>query len=167
MSPRRAIIGLTSVCLVLSGCETLKEQMTKDGATPGGAPAGASTTQPTRAAGLDPGWELAPSATYTATQSAGEVTIRATGEHPSAGYDTKLVQSMLRIWPPQWMLAVKKPDGAAAAVMTPFDATGSFKAKDPVETVSVRDARGLQKVPVEQAKPATQPATDPSSPKAP
>src|SRR5687767_4209386 len=117
MSPRRAIIGMTSLCLVFGGCESLKEQMTKDDATPAGAPAGGSTTQPTRAAGLEPGWELAPSATYAATQSGDVVTIRATGEHPSAGYETKLVQSMLRIWPPQWMLAVKKPDGAAATVM--------------------------------------------------
>jgi|SRR5687768_9795627 hypothetical protein len=145
---------LRLVCLatILSvvGCQTLKDKLTDDGANPAGATTVPAATQP-RVAGLDQGWELATNATYSATQSAGEVTIAARGENSSAGYETKLVQSPLRIWPPQYLLAVKKPDGPAAEVMTPFEVTASFKADDPVETVSVRDASGLQKVMVEKS----------------
>jgi len=152
-------VALALLAALLVGCQSLEEQMTKDDATPAGSKTGTSSTQPGRVMGLEPGWELAPSAKYAATQSNEEVTIRATGEHPSAGYETKLVQSPLRIWPPQWMLGIKKPDGPAATVMTPFEATASFKAKEPVQTVSVRDGEGLHKVSVTQVGSTTNPTT--------
>jgi hypothetical protein len=148
--------------LLMTGCQSLKEQLSRSGAEPSGS-GGAGSTHPAGVSHLDPGWELAPSATYSATQVAGEVTIVARGENPSAGYETKLVQSPLRIWPPQHLLAVKPPDGPAATVMTPFEVTTSVKADDPIESVSVRDARGLQKVAVKREKPpATGPFTAPS-----
>jgi hypothetical protein len=107
---------------------------------------------PRRILGLDEGWELAPAgATYMATQSKGEVTVKATGEHRTGGYETKLVMSPLRIYPPQWMLAVKKPDGPAAQVITPFEAAASFKAGEPVKAIHVSDAGGKHEVIVQQA----------------
>ena len=102
--------------------------------------------------GIPAGWELVPKATYSATQKSGEVTIKATGENPTAGCQTKLYQSPLRIWPPQWMLARKRPDGVAAQVITPFDVSASFKSTDPVKSVKVRDAAGDHDVTVEQAQ---------------
>jgi hypothetical protein len=101
--------------------------------------------------GLDPGWVLANGAEYTASQSPNEeVTIRATGTHPSAGYEAKFVVSPLRIYPPQWMLAVKRPEGSLAQVMTPFDVTTSFKASNQIATIRVTDASGGHNVHVEQ-----------------
>lgn len=103
-------------------------------------------------AGLDPGWELAPRASYTASQTPGEVIIKAIGQCPTAGYEVKLVESMLRIWPPQYMLAHKKPDGIVAQVLTPFEVTASFKATDPIGAVIVTDADGRNEVKVDQAR---------------
>lgn len=106
-----------------------------------------------RIVGLDEGWELAAEgATYTASQTPADVIIKAAGEHPTGGYETKLVMSPLRIYPPQWMLAVKKPSGATAQVISPFEATATFKAKDVIQSVQVRDAGGKHTIAVEQAR---------------
>jgi hypothetical protein len=102
--------------------------------------------------GLPAGWELAPRANYTARQSPGQVTIRANGENPTGGYEVKLFESPLRIWPPQWMLAHKKPDGPATQAITPFEATASFKSDRKVATVVVNDAGGRRLVNVAQAQ---------------
>jgi hypothetical protein len=149
MSPRFSLVTLFLLMFLFSGCSKLKEKLTEKDPNAAGPTTGPAATQ--RVVGLQPGWELGTAAKYSATQSTGEVTITARGENPSAGYETKLVTSPLRIWPPQQMLAVKKPDGPAAAVMTPFEVKASFKADDPVETVSVRDASGLHKVTVEKS----------------
>ena len=104
-----------------------------------------------RILGLDPGWVLAQAAEYTASQSPNEeVTLRAAGTHPTAGYETKLVVSPLRIYPPQWMLAVKRPEGPVAQVLTPFDVTVSFKASNQIAKLRVTDASGQHDVHVEQ-----------------
>jgi hypothetical protein len=111
-----------------------------------------TTTAPTTRAvfGMPAGWELAPSATYTARQSAGTVTIKATGQHNTGGYQMKLVESPLRIYPPQWMLAQKAPDGIVTQAITPFDVSASFKADEPVKSLRVSDAAGQHDVNVEQ-----------------
>jgi hypothetical protein len=105
---------------------------------------------PPRVAGLEPGWELAPRAEYTATQSKGEVTIKATGQHPSSNYAVKLVPSMLRIWPPQYMLARHKTSDMGAQVLTPFSVMTSFKSDDPVTQVRVSAGAGEHDVKVQQ-----------------
>ena len=102
--------------------------------------------------GLPAGWEIAPRATYTARQSAGRVTITAKGENPTGGYEVKLFESPLRIWPPQWILAHKKPDGPATQAITPFEASASFRADEKVAAVVVSDASGKQTVKVEQTQ---------------
>jgi hypothetical protein len=120
------------------------------------ATASASTTAPAtgpaQVFGLGPGWELAPSAQYTASQTPGEVIIKASGSNPTAGYEMKLVQSPLRIWPPQWMLAQKKPSGIVAQVIRPFEVSASFKSTDPVKTIVIGDASGRHEVNVDQAR---------------
>lgn len=122
----------------------------------GGRPTTSTTTRPTDvpatpgAAGLPAGWEIAPTGTYTAKQERGEVTLTAKGENPTAGYETKLMQSMLRIWPPQYVLIRKKPGGMAGQVVTPFEVSASFKAGEPVKQVVVRDGMGRHEVAVGQ-----------------
>jgi hypothetical protein len=95
------------------------------------------------------GWELVPTAALSARQVAGEVVITAKGENPSAGYETKLMQSVLRIWPPQYSLIRKRPAGMSAQVITPFEVTARFKAAEPVPVVIVRDGAGRHEVRVE------------------
>jgi hypothetical protein len=102
--------------------------------------------------GLPAGWVLASKATYAASQTPGEVIIRATGENPTGGYEVKLYQSPLRIWPPQYMLAHKKPDGIVTQAFTPFEVTASFKAGEPIKQVVVSDASGKHTVTVDQAR---------------
>ena len=108
------------------------------------------STQPVL--GLPAGWEIAPRADYTARQAAGQVTITARGENPTGGYAVKLVQSPLRIWPPQWILAHKKPDGPVTQAITPFETSASFKSDKKVATVVVNDASGRRIVNVAQAQ---------------
>src|SRR5687768_17300136 len=71
--------------------------------------------------GVPDGWELVKKAEYTASQAPADVTIVARGEHTTGGFETKLVQSPLRIWPPQYLLVCKKPDGPATQVISPFE----------------------------------------------
>ena len=87
---------------------------------------------------------------YSAEQADGQVTIRATGETPSSGYDVKLEQSMIDVFPPEFVLTWTPPDGLAADMMTPFDVTARFPAEEPVEAVVVRDAEGDHTVMVEE-----------------
>ena len=110
----------------------------------------AETSNAQATAGLPAGWEIAPRANYTARQAAGQVTITAEGESPTTGYQVKLIQSPLRIWPPQWILAHKKPDGMAGQAITPFKETASFKADRKVATIVVNDASGRRIVSVAQ-----------------
>ena len=139
-----ALVALTLVALF--GCKessrTSKEQPMSSSA------AAASSKIP----GFGPDWELVPHANYTASQTPGEVIIKATGENPTAGYETLLVDSMLRIWPPEFRLARKKPEGMAAQVITPFEVVASFKATDPIPQVVVHDAAGRHEIKVDQAR---------------
>ena len=112
----------------------------------------AAASQPSRILGVEAGWELVPKASYTASQTPGEVIIVARGVHPTGGYQTKLVQSPLRIWPPQYLLVMKKPDGPATQALTKFDVNASFKATDVIKAVVVTDGAGKHEVPVDQAR---------------
>ena len=109
-------------------------------------------TQMHAAADVEKGWELVPTATLTASQTPGEVIVKANGEAPTAGYQVKLVQDPKEIFPPQFSLQWKKPDGPAAQVVTPFEVTATFKAGDVVKTVTVTDGRGAHAVKVDQAR---------------
>ena len=102
--------------------------------------------------GLPAGWEVAPRAVYTARQAAGQVTVTAKGENPTGGFEVKLFESPLKIWPPQWILAHKKPTGPVTQAITKFEATASFKSDRKVATVIVNDAGGRRTVSVAQAQ---------------
>lgn len=102
--------------------------------------------------GVPEGWQLVPKATYTASQTPDEVIIKATGENNTGGYQTKLVMSPLRIFPPQWLLVRKPPEGPAIQVISPFEVTASFKAKDKIDRVVVTDGAGKHEVKVDQAR---------------
>jgi hypothetical protein len=105
-------------------------------------------SQPT-ASGLPSGWELAPQGTYTARQGRDDVTIVARGENPTAGYQVQLVQRPVKGYPPQYMLARKKPDGIVAQVIKPFEVTASFKATSAVKKVVVTDGAGEHEINVD------------------
>jgi hypothetical protein len=109
-------------------------------------------TKVTRPAAED-GWELVPKGTiFTASQTPGDVIVKANGEAPTAGYQVKLVQSPREIFPPEFSLQWKKPEGMVAQVVTPFEVSASFKAGAVVETVTVTDAAGPHTVNVDQAR---------------
>jgi hypothetical protein len=144
------LIGLAFIAaavVLATGCKCGEKSNENESAR---AMSPAATTQGQRVAGLEKGWELAPEATYMARQKSGTVTLTATGKNPTAGFETKLVQSMLRIWPPQYMLAQKKPEGMVAQVITPYEKSASFQASEPVGTVIVTDAGGRREVAVVQ-----------------
>ena len=149
------MMRITTLLLVaLAGCHasTQPEATTMEAKDPTTAPK-TTTAAGSMVFGLGPGFELAPQATYSVTQKAGEVTIKATGESPTPGYEVKLVQSPLRIWPPQWYLARKRPEGTVLQVITPFEVTASFKSDDSIKSVRVSDAAGRHDINVEQAAP--------------
>ena len=131
-----AVAGVGLICL--AACGGPEEMVARS-----------ASTQPGRVVGLEPGWELAARGEYSAQQVGRVVTITAKGENPTAGYEVKLVQSPLRIWPPQWMLARKRPEWMVAQVITPFEVTASFESDERVRAVKVADAAGRQEVPVE------------------
>ncbi len=95
------------------------------------------------------GWEMT-SGRYQAFQSGGVVRIVATGSSPSAGYEVRLVMRPVRIYPPQFALYSKAPEGMAAQVITPFEICTQFNAGEPVAEVTVFDADGRHQVEVVQ-----------------
>jgi hypothetical protein len=58
----------------------------------------------------------------------------------------------VRIYPPQFILGQHRTGEVAAQVVTPVEATTSFRTKDPVHAVTVTDAAGRHEVPVVQAR---------------
>jgi hypothetical protein len=165
----RRVAAVAVVVVLLSGCagsgDRAAEEPSRSGAgasdtgagetrSAGRAATTSATTRPTDVAaapGAPAGWEVVPTGTYAAKQARGEVVITATGENPTAGFETKLMQSMLRIWPPQYVLVRRKAAGAQVAqVVTPFEVSASFRAAEPVNTVVVRDGMGRHEVKVEQ-----------------
>jgi hypothetical protein len=171
--PRITWPFVTVIAIVCLGCQRDRagnttasarttETTTVDHSDDGGAVTERTTETPAgpaaergggQAFGLPVGWQLAPGgATYSASQTPGEVIVKATGENPSAGYETKLFPSPLRIYPPQFLLGRRPPGGPSAQVITPFEATTSFRAKDPVRAVTVSDVAGRHEVTVDQAR---------------
>lgn len=86
---------------------------------------------------------------YRAKWAGKKVVLTASGTHRTGGYTVSFEESMLRIFPPQFSLVHKKPDGIVTQAITPFKAETSFAATEKPQSVVVHDARGKQTVPVE------------------
>lgn len=88
--------------------------------------------------------------TYRANQVPGAVIIIAEGKHGSPGYDVFFEQSAIDIFPPQFILKHRKPDGIVIQLETPFYAVTLFKVTGKIEEVIVHDAQGQHKIIVDQ-----------------
>ena len=159
-----SIIGIGGVVMAVGGCakdapdppapRPLSPSASSDAPPQQDATAGSAQpmekTVPAEIAAMGEGWHWAPEAAYAARQTRGEVTLVATGESPTGGYKVTLVAAHVRIWPPQFLLARRAPDGPATQAITPFDSTARFSATERIATVRVRDGAGVHDVPVEQ-----------------
>jgi hypothetical protein len=85
---------------------------------------------------------------YTAAWQQGVVKLTASGSHPTAGYRVFFEQSMLMIYPPEFILKHQRPTGMAAQVITPFTVQTSFKSEEKPQAITVHDAKGRNRVPV-------------------
>lgn len=83
---------------------------------------------------------------YSAAWEKGKVTITAAGSHPTAGYRIFFEQSMLMIYPPEFILKHQRPEGMAATVITPFSVHASFKADEKPQAITIHDAKGRNRV---------------------
>jgi len=86
---------------------------------------------------------------YLAKWENGKVTLTAAGSHRTAGYKVFFEQSMLMIYPPEFILKHKAPAELAATVITPFKIQTSFKADERPQAITVHDAKGRNRVPVQ------------------
>ena len=86
---------------------------------------------------------------YSAKWAEGKVTLTASGKHNTGGYQVSLKQSPAEVFPPQFTLVHKRPDGIVTQAITPFTVTATFAAAEKPKTVMVTDARGRHSVAVE------------------
>ena len=88
------VLGMSVGCACCKDAKSDAPDSADKGAKMDGQP-----KAPPRVLGLDEGWELGPGGTrYSASQTPGEVILKATGQHLTGGYETKLVMSPLRIY---------------------------------------------------------------------
>lgn len=78
------------------------------------------------------------------------VTIFAFGTHPTTGYRVFFSQLPYPVFPPQFELLHVRPAQMTLPVVTPFVKSTSFDAHSTIREVTVHDAGGEQRVPVEQ-----------------
>lgn len=90
-------------------------------------------------------------AVYTAVQRAGLITIRAHGQHGTPGHRVRFERLRGDVYPPEFRLVHLAPAGRPAAKPTPFEVDLSFPAATRVAYVHVTDAKGRQRIPVQQA----------------
>ena len=86
---------------------------------------------------------------YSAKWADAKVTLTATGQHRTGGFQVSFRQSPIEIFPPQFSLVHKRPTGIVTQAITPFVATTSFPAAEKPKAITVTDARGRQTVAVE------------------
>ena len=96
--------------------------------------------------------QLCEEAQYRAEQRAGEVTIQAAGAVRTSGYKVYFSELPIAVFPPEFALHCDRPSSFVLMVITPFEAEIAFKAGEPVEQVTVHDARGKHQVPVTQVE---------------
>ena len=91
-------------------------------------------------------------ADYVGLQIAGQVVIAAIGTHPTAGYEVRLRDTPIAVFPPEFNLVHTAPSGPSAQVETGFLVFTSFPSSDPVKMVRVHDAEGPHEVGVVQTE---------------
>lgn len=89
-------------------------------------------------------------ASYRAEQARDAVIIFAFGWHPTPGYTDFFEQSMIDIFPPEFIFHSVPPGWMVPQVLTPFSIWVMFGASEPVKTVTVHDADGAHEIEVEQ-----------------
>lgn len=87
---------------------------------------------------------------YRANQVPGGVIIIAEGTHGTPGYDVFFEQSPIDIFPPEFILKHRKPDGIVIQLETPFTAVTSFETTEKIEEIAVHDAQGRHRIKVDQ-----------------
>ena len=85
-------------------------------------------------------------------QCNGNILICAEGDLPSPGFDVKIEQSPLRIFPPQFNLIRCRRSGVFPQVITPYRICRSFPLGDRVPEITVHHAEGSDQVAVEPCK---------------
>lgn len=89
-------------------------------------------------------------ASYRAEQARDAVIIFAFGWHPTPGYTDFFEQSMIEIFPPEFIFHSIPPGWMVPQVLTPFSIWVMFGATEPIKTVTVHDADGAHEIDVEQ-----------------
>lgn len=87
---------------------------------------------------------------YRAFQVLDDIFIVASGVHPTSGFDVTLEASPLDIFPPQFVLWHTPPRTPTLDVLTPFAVSARFESGKSINVVTVVDAYGKNRVPVEQ-----------------
>lgn len=86
---------------------------------------------------------------YMAKQYGEIVFVIAFGKHQSAGYEVRLRDTPIAVFPPEFELVHTPPSGTSAQVETEFVAYNFFPAKDKIAEVFVHDTGGKQKIDVQ------------------
>jgi hypothetical protein len=89
---------------------------------------------------------------YTAVQREGSVSVLATGNTPTPRYRVWFEPRPTDVFPPQYDLMWVRPDGPVPPVLAPYRISTSFKAPQPVRTITVFDADGPHEIPVENVE---------------
>ena len=89
-------------------------------------------------------------ASYRAEQAQDAVVIFAFGWHPTPGYTDFFEQSMIEVFPPEFIFHSVPPGWIVPQVLTPFSIWVMFGASEPIKTVTVHDADGSHEIDVEQ-----------------
>jgi hypothetical protein len=113
------------------------------------APAvGGGTTVPPP---MEPAARLS-TAAYTAVRRDNQVTLRALGEHPTAGYRVAFERVPGNAEPPEFRLVEQPPVGNPKRERTTFDVQVTFESSRPPRYVRVTDVKGRHRVPVQLAR---------------
>jgi hypothetical protein len=91
-------------------------------------------------------------AQYTAIQKGSEITLRARGEHPDAGYVVYFERPDPSANPPTFRLLHEAPDTRQNSGPTAFERRTRFEAASRVAFVIVQDRNGSHRVPVQRAR---------------
>ena len=96
--------------------------------------------------------ELAERSSIRIRQCDGNILISAEGDLPSPGFDVRIEQSPLRIFPPQFNIIRCRRSGVFPQVITPYKISTSFPLGDKVPEITVHHANGSDKVATEPCK---------------